>query len=142
MPLKYIVLTFFIIIGTIRFSMMYIDNQADQLPIFIAPPQTQHTLVSQVPEHVTPHEKTNFPESTQVNITKISYDKTKNLYTEESIEDITTLFEGNSDYTGDDTEDNDAGNAGFEDDFPDQKYAYDDHSAEAYSNYTETYSED
>lgn len=140
MQLKYIVLTFLMAIGTIRLSMIYVDNQVDQSPLFITQPQITH--ITQMPENITTNEKTNFPESTQVNITKISYDKTKNLYTEESIEDITTLFEGNSDYTGDDTEDNDAGNAGFEDDFPDQKYAYDDHSAEAYSNYTETYSED
>lgn len=52
------------------------------------------------------------------------------------------IFEGNSDYTGDDTTDNDAGNAGFEDDFPEAKYAYDDHSAEAYTTYTESFSGD
>lgn len=49
------------------------------------------------------------------------------------------IFTGNSSYTGDDTEDNDAGNSGFEDDFPEANYAYDDHSAEAYTTYTESY---
>lgn len=52
------------------------------------------------------------------------------------------IFTGNSNYTGDDTEDNDAGNLGFEDDFPEQNYAYDDHSAEAYTTYTESYGDD
>ncbi len=60
-------------------------------------------------------------------------------YTEPAI--IYEIFEGNSKYTGDDTTDNDAGNKGFEDDFPEAKYAYDDHSAEGYSNYTESYAE-
>lgn len=54
----------------------------------------------------------------------------------------TPLFTGNSNYTGDDTEDNDAGNAGFKDDFPEAKYAYDDHSAEAYGNYTESWADE
>ena len=53
----------------------------------------------------------------------------------EELEDLISVYE----YTGDDTEDNDAGNEGFEDDFPDAVFAYDDHAAEGYVNYTESY---
>lgn len=47
-----------------------------------------------------------------------------------------TVFQGNSNITDDDTEDNDAGNDGFPDDFSNANF---DHYAEAYSHYSETY---
>jgi len=78
----------------------------------------------------------------QVLTEEISMDNEKGTDTPQEVTELfedSNIFTGNSEYTGDDTEDNDAGNAGFEDDFPEAAFAYDNHAAEGYNNYTESY---
>lgn len=86
----------------------------------------------------------NMPKQTD-NDNKISLTQTapKQASTQEEAHTKTperSIFQGNSRYTGDDTEDNDAGNAGFEDDFPDaNNLPHGSDFAEAYSEYSETH---
>jgi len=73
---------------------------------------------------------------------EVTFEDLEKLYGEDPVADESESPVNVSEYTGDDTEDNDAGNEGFEDDFPDAAFAYDDHSAEGYVNYTESYADD